>query len=53
MENGSFSRFIQSEQHKVLFDAAPKRRGLEKHRKALKIRNTGDLIQHDSKAISL
>ncbi|XP_042285485.1 regulator of G-protein signaling 8-like [Thunnus maccoyii] len=53
MENGSFSRFIQSEQYKVLFDAAPKQRGLGKHRKALRIRNNGDLIQHDSKAISL
>ncbi|KAM7401055.1 hypothetical protein PAMA_005314 [Pampus argenteus] len=53
MENGSFSRFIQSEQYKVVFDAAPKQRGLGKHRKALRIKNTGDLIQHDSKAISL
>ncbi|CAK6952209.1 regulator of G-protein signaling 21-like [Scomber scombrus] len=53
MENGSFPRFIQSEQYKVLFDAAPKQRELRKHRKALKIRNTGDRIQHDSKPISL
>lgn len=53
MENGSFSRFIQSEQYKGLFDAAPKQKGLGKHRKALRIRSTGDLIQHNSKAIGL
>ncbi|KAM9349965.1 regulator of G-protein signaling 21-like [Symphorus nematophorus] len=53
MENCSFPRFIQSEQYKVLFDAASKPRGLGKHRKALKIKSTGDLIQHDSKPIIL
>ncbi|XP_035525879.1 regulator of G-protein signaling 21-like [Morone saxatilis] len=46
MENGSFPRFIQSEQYKVLFDAASKP---GKRRKALKIKSTGALIQHDSK----
>ncbi|XP_071348381.1 regulator of G-protein signaling 21-like [Trachinotus anak] len=34
MANGSFPRFIQSEQYRVLFDAASKRRGLGKHWKA-------------------
>lgn len=53
MENGSFPRFIQSEQYKVLFQAVSKPRGLCKHRKALKIKSTGDLIQHDSKPIIL
>lgn len=53
MENGSFPRFIQSEQYKVLSDAASKHRGLGRHRKALKIRSTRDLMQHDSKPISL
>ncbi|XP_037643823.1 regulator of G-protein signaling 21-like [Sebastes umbrosus] len=53
MENGSFPRFIQSEQHRVLFDAASKQRGLGRHRKALKIRSTGDLMPRDSKPISL
>ncbi|XP_029308655.1 regulator of G-protein signaling 2-like isoform X2 [Cottoperca gobio] len=47
MENGSFPRFIQSEQYKVLFDATSKQRGHGKHRKALEIRRT------DSKPISL
>ncbi|XP_059200392.1 regulator of G-protein signaling 21-like isoform X2 [Centropristis striata] len=51
MENDSFPRFIQSEQYKVLFDAASKHGGLGKHRKALKIRSTGDLMQLDSKPI--
>ncbi|KAG7227248.1 hypothetical protein INR49_013908 [Caranx melampygus] len=31
MANGSFPRFIQSSQYKVLFDAASKERGLKKH----------------------
>ncbi|XP_022610951.1 regulator of G-protein signaling 21-like [Seriola dumerili] len=31
MANGSFPRFIQSDQYKVLFDAASKQRGLGKH----------------------
>lgn len=53
MENSSFPRFVQSEQYKVLFDAASKPRGLERHRKALKIKNTGALIQPDSKPIIL
>lgn len=53
MENGSFPRFIQSEQYKVLFDAASEPRGLLKHRKAFKMKSTGDLIQHDSKPIIL
>lgn len=53
MENGSFPRFIQSEQYKVLFDATSKPRGPGKHRKALKIKSTGDLMQHDSKPIIL
>lgn len=53
MENGSFPRFIQSEQYKVLFDAASMPRGLRKHRKALKIKSTGVLMQHNSKPISL
>lgn len=53
MKNGSFPRFIHSEQYKVLFDAAYKQRGLGKHWKALKIRSTGDLMQHDSQPISL
>lgn len=53
MENDSFPRFIQSEQYKVLFIAASKPRGLGKHRKALRIKSTGDLIQHDSKPIIL
>ncbi|XP_040910234.1 regulator of G-protein signaling 21-like [Toxotes jaculatrix] len=34
MANGSFPRFIQSEQYKVLFDAASKQRGFGKHWKA-------------------
>lgn len=53
MENDSFPRFIQSEQYKVLFDAASKPRGIGKHRKALKIRSAGVLIQHNSKPISV
>ncbi|XP_075954044.1 regulator of G-protein signaling 21-like [Anarhichas minor] len=53
MENCSFPRFTQSEQYKVLLAAAAKQRGLPKHRKALKIRSTGDPMQHDSKPISL
>ncbi|XP_030257769.1 regulator of G-protein signaling 21-like [Sparus aurata] len=53
MENGSFPRFIQSEQYKVLFDATSKPRGPGKHRTALKIKSTGDLMQHDSKPIIL
>ncbi|XP_042354238.1 regulator of G-protein signaling 21-like [Plectropomus leopardus] len=53
MENGSFPRFIQSEQYKVLSEAVSKQRGLRKQRTALKIRSTGDLMQHDSKPISL
>ncbi|XP_070775321.1 regulator of G-protein signaling 21-like [Enoplosus armatus] len=53
MENGSFTRFIQSEQYQVLFDAASKQRGLRRHRKALKIKSTGDITQRDSKPIIL
>lgn len=53
MENGSFPRFIQSEQYKVLFDAASKQRGLGKHRKVLRVKSTGDIIQHGSKPVSL
>lgn len=53
MENGSFPRFIQSEQYKVVFGAASKQRGLGKHRKALRIKSTGDLPPHESKPISL
>ncbi|XP_068557612.1 regulator of G-protein signaling 21-like [Cebidichthys violaceus] len=54
MENCSFPRFTQSEQYKVLLSAAAaEQRGLPRHRKALKIRSTGDLMQHDSKPISL
>ncbi|XP_030015459.1 regulator of G-protein signaling 21-like isoform X2 [Sphaeramia orbicularis] len=53
MENGSFQRFIHSEQYKVLSDAALKQKGLRKHRKALKTKSTGDLLQPDSKAILL
>ncbi|XP_070701606.1 regulator of G-protein signaling 21-like [Pempheris klunzingeri] len=53
MENGSFPRFIQSEQYKAMFDTAPKQRGLGKHRQALKIKSAGDLIQHDSNPIIL
>lgn len=51
MENDSFPRFTQSEQYKVLLDAASKQRGLGKHRKALKTKSTGDLLQYDSKPI--
>ncbi|KAI3375194.1 hypothetical protein L3Q82_021686 [Scortum barcoo] len=51
MENDSFPRFTQSEQYKILFDAASKPRGLGKHRKALKTKSTGDLLQYDSKPI--
>ncbi|XP_038574415.1 regulator of G-protein signaling 21-like [Micropterus salmoides] len=40
MENDSFLRFTQSKQYQVLLDAAPKQRGLGKHRKALKIRRS-------------
>ncbi|XP_069020650.1 regulator of G-protein signaling 21-like [Embiotoca jacksoni] len=53
MENGSFPRFNQSEQYKVLFDAALKQRGHGKHRKALRIKSAGDIIQHDSKPVGL
>lgn len=53
MENGSFPRFIQSEQYKALFDAAPKQRGLGRHRQASEIKSTGDLTQHDCKPIVL
>lgn len=51
MENGSFPRFIQSEQYQVLFHAGSS--GLGKHRKAFKMKCTGDLIQPDSKSIIL
>ncbi|XP_045908082.1 regulator of G-protein signaling 2-like isoform X2 [Micropterus dolomieu] len=40
MENDSFLRFTQSKQYQVLLAAAPKQRGLGKHRKALKIRRS-------------
>ncbi|KAK5859516.1 hypothetical protein PBY51_021068 [Eleginops maclovinus] len=53
MENDSFPRFIESEQYEVLFDAASKQRGHGKHRKALEIRRSRDLTQHDSKAINM
>ncbi|KAL3054648.1 hypothetical protein OYC64_017558 [Pagothenia borchgrevinki] len=53
MENNSFPRFNESEQYKVLFDAASKQRGHGKHRKALAIRRSRDLMQPDSKAINM
>ncbi|KAI4809058.1 hypothetical protein KUCAC02_017973 [Chaenocephalus aceratus] len=53
MENDSFPRFIESEQYKVVFDAASKQRGHGKHRKALEIRRSRDLMQPDSKAINM
>ncbi|XP_026229515.1 regulator of G-protein signaling 5-like isoform X2 [Anabas testudineus] len=53
MENDSFPRFIQSEKYKGFLDAAYKPRGFRKHCKALKMKSTGDLIQRDSKPISL
>ncbi|XP_026169617.1 regulator of G-protein signaling 21-like [Mastacembelus armatus] len=55
MENGSFLRFIQSEQYKVLFGAVSKQRGHGSPRKALKLKSTGNVItrQHDSKLNTL
>lgn len=51
MENGSFPRFIQSEQFKVLVHAGLNCR--VKQRKAFKIQCNGELIQNDSKRVML
>ncbi|XP_071379385.1 regulator of G-protein signaling 21-like [Centroberyx affinis] len=53
MENDCFPRFIQSDQYKDLFDAAPKPRSLGKHRKAFKMKSAVDPIQYDSKPVGL
>lgn len=53
MENDSFPRFIQSEQYKILLDSASELRGIGKHRKALKMKSTGELIRHNSNPITL
>ena len=51
MENGSFPRFIQSEQYKGLCHAGSS--GLGKHRKPFQVKCTGDSVRHDSKPIIL
>uniref|UniRef100_A0A3Q3XA56 RGS domain-containing protein n=1 Tax=Mola mola TaxID=94237 RepID=A0A3Q3XA56_MOLML len=51
MENGSFPRFIQSEQYKGLCHASSS--GLGKHRKPFQMKCTGDSVRHDSKPIIL
>ncbi|KAM9845352.1 regulator of G-protein signaling 21-like [Aulostomus maculatus] len=53
MQNGAYTRFIQSGRFKLQHDTTSQQRSLEKHQKALRIKSAGDLIQHKSKPITL
>lgn len=53
LENAALLCVIHSKQYKDLCDAASKQRGFGKHCRALRIKSTRNIIQHDSKPASL